>query len=129
MEMIVFLCKPWDCKMDVEMVSIAVKNTPIDKMDSNGAAVATDLESLKSKPKIGPERTDMPIAHGMEMIAANFKQEYITLSADALFALLSSSVLAIFIAAKEEVNVGVKEEAMGWTNADGKWAIVTANVL
>ena len=111
------------------IVNIAVKKTPIDRMDSNGAALATDTGSLKSNARIGPASTDIPIAHGMEIMEANFKQECMTFTAASLFVLRSSSVEEFFIAANEAVKVGVKEEAIGCIKADGKCAIVTASVL
>ena len=98
-------------------------------MDNNGAALATETLSLKSKDKIGPDNTDIPIAQGIEMMEANFKQECMTFTAASLFALRSSSVDEFLIAAKEAVKVGVKEDAMGCIKADGKCAIVTASVL
>ena len=115
--------------MEVVIVSIAVKKTPMDKMDNNGAALETEALSLKSKDSIGPDKTAMPIAHGMEIMDANFKQECMILTAASLLAFRSSSVEEFLIAAKEAVNVGVKEEAIGCMKADGKCAIVTASVL
>ena len=115
--------------MEVEMVSMAVKKTPIDKMDNNGAALSTEDASLNKSPNIGPERTDIPMAHGMEIMAANFKHECMIFSALILFFFFSSSLFAFLIAVNEAVNVGVKDDAIGWIKAEGKCAIVTAKVL
>ena len=127
--MIVFLCKPKDCKIEVEIVRSDVKNTPIERMDNNGAALATDTGSLKSNDNIGPDKIAIPIAHGIEIMAENFKQECIVFIELAFFAIRSSSVEALLIAANEAVKAGVKEEAIGWINAEGKCAMVTARVL
>ena len=113
MEIIVFFCRPNDCRIEVEIVSIAVKNTPIDKMDKSGAALATETGFLKSKDNIGPDSTDIPIAQGIEMIEANFKQECMVFIALARLAIRSSSVEAFRMEAKEAVKFGVKEEAIG----------------
>ena len=113
----------------MEIVKRAVKNTPIDKIDKRGAAVETETGSLKSKAKIGPDNTAIPIAHGIEIIEENFKQECIVFIALAFLASRSSSVEAFRIDAKDAVKLGVKEEAIGCINADGKCAIVTARVL
>ena len=90
-----------------------VKNTPIDKIDRSGAAFATDTGSLNNKDNIGPDNTAMPSAQGIEMMEANLRQEYMIFMERALFAILSSSVVAFLIAAKEAVKVGVKEDAIG----------------
>ena len=82
-------------------------------MDNNGAALATETGSLKSKANIGPDKTAMPIAHGMEIIEENFKQECMIFMELAFLAARSSSVAALRIAANEAVNVGVKEDAIG----------------
>lgn len=113
MEIMVFLCKPNDCSIEVEMVNMDVKNTPIDKIDRSGAAFATDTGSLNNKDNIGPDNTAMPSAQGIEMMEANLRQEYMIFMELALFAILSSSVVAFLIAAKEAVKVGVKEDAIG----------------
>ena len=112
-EIIVFRCKPKDCNIEVEIVSIEVKKIPIDKMDNSGAALATDTGSLKSNANMGPDKTAIPIEHGMDMMEANFKQLYIIFIELALPAILSSSVDAFLIAVSEAVKVGVKEEAIG----------------
>ena len=95
------------------MVSIAVKNTPIERMDKSGAALATETGSLNSKDNIGPDNTAIPSAKGIEMMEANLRQEYMIFMELALFAIRSSSVVAFLMAAKEAVKVGVKEEAIG----------------
>ena len=92
---------------------MAVKKTPIERMDKSGAALATETGSLKSNANTGPDRIAIPIAHGMEMIEANFRQEYMIFMELAFFAIFSSSVCAFLIAASEAVKVGVKEEAIG----------------
>ena len=127
--MIVFLCKPKDCKIEVEIVRSEVKNTPMERMESRGAALATETGSLKSNDNIGPDKIAMPIAHGIEIIEENFKQECIVFIELAFLAIRSSSVEAFLIAANEDVKAGVKEEAIGCINAEGKCAIVTASVL
>ena len=113
MEIMVFLCKPKDCKIEVEIVSIDVKKTPIARMDNSGAALATETGSLNNKDNIGPDNTAIPIAHGMEIMEENFRQECMIFIELAFFAARSSSVCALRIAANEAVNVGVKEEAIG----------------
>ena len=101
----------------------------MDKIDKRGAALATETGSLKSKDKIGADNTAIPIAHGIEIMAENFKQECIVFIELAFLAILSSSVEAFRIAVTEAVNAGVNEEAIGCINAEGKCAIVTASVL
>ena len=112
-ETMVFLCNPYDCNIEVVIVNIAVKNTPIDKIDNNGAALATDFLSLKRSDNIGPDKTDIPIAHGIEIMEANFKQECMTLTDASLLWFRSSCVFEFFIADKEAVSVGVSEDAIG----------------
>ena len=113
MEIIVFFCNPNDCKIEVEIVNIAVKNTPIDRIDKSGAALATETGFLKSKDNIGPDNTAIPIAQGIEMIDANFRHECIVFMALARLEIRSSSVEAFRMEAKEAVRFGVKEEAIG----------------
>ena len=110
------------------MVSKAVKNTESDKIESNGAADSAEF-SLNSMLKIGFERTDIPIAHGMEIIAANFRQDCMTFAALTFLTVLSVSVLAILTASRAAVSAGVKEEAIGVIKADGRCDMVTASVL
>ena len=112
-EIMVFLWRPNDCSIEVEIVSMAVKKTPIDKMDKSGAALATDTGSLKSNASTGPDRIAIPTAQGIEIIEANFKQEYMIFIELAFLFIRSSSVVAFLIAANEAVRVGVKEEAIG----------------
>ena len=113
MEIIVFFCKPKDCKIEVEIVNSEVKNTPIDRMDKRGAALATETEFLKSRDKIGPDNTAIPIAHGMEIMEENFRQECMVFIELARLAIRSSSVEALRIAASEAVRAGVREDAIG----------------
>ena len=111
-----FFCNLCACKIAVVIVSIAVKKTPIDNIDNSGAALFTEatwLGLLNSIDRIGFESTDIPIAHGIAMIAANFRHECITLSATIFFCSFSSTVFAVFTAIKDAVNAGVNEDAIG----------------
>ena len=95
------------------MVSRAVKNTPMERMDRRGAALASDTGFLKSRDRIGPDSTDIPIAQGMEIMEENFRQECMVFMALAFRAIRSSSVGAFLMAAKDAVRAGVKEDAIG----------------
>ena len=101
----------------------------MERIDSKGAALATDTGSLKSNDNIGPANIAIPTAHGIEIMEENFKHECIVFIELAFRSMRSSFVEAFRIAATEDVNAGVNEEAIGCINAEGKCAIVTASVL
>lgn len=112
-------CRLCVCRIAVVTVSIAVKNTPIAKIESRGAALLTDSGFRKSKLRIGFESTDIPIAQGIAIIAANFRHEYMTLFAANCLLLFSSIVFAVATAVSAAVRAGVSEDAIGCIKADG----------
>ena len=128
MEIIGLCCNLCACKIEVVMVSIAVKKTEIARIDKSGAAAFTDSWFLNKRLKIGFAKIDRPRALGIEIIAANLRQDCITLEALSSFSRLSASSLAVLIARSAAVSSGVSEEAIGVIKADGRCDIVKASV-
>ena len=118
-EIIGFLSSLCDCNIEFVIVSIAVKNTDTERIDKSGAALFTDSAFLlKSIASIGFDNIDIPMAQGIEIIAANLS--------DAFIALADFSVLFSVLV---EASAGGNADAIGAISADGKCVRVTTSVL
>ena len=119
MDMIGFFSNLLDCNMEFVIVRIAVKNTDMESTDKSGAALFTDSALfLKSILSIGCDNTDMPIAHGIDMTAANFNAAFIVFFS-----------LSVLFSALADARAGVSADEIGTISADGRCDKVTASVL